>query len=115
MPLMEKALHIVRESANRDQLEPLAGTRERFTLRTLGGLTLLGPDGREVDSLVSRPRKLVVLAWLAMRHTPATRDQVIGVFWGGREEARARNSLADALSHFRRVLGRGAVPSFTER
>ena len=112
---MEKALHVVRESETQHDLEALAVHRARFGLRTLGGLTLLGPDGREVESLASRPRKLVVLAWLAMRRHPATRDQVIGTFWGGRDEARARNSLADALSHFRRVLGPGAIPSFTER
>jgi len=98
---MEKALHVVRESETQHDLEALAVHRARFGLRTLGGLTLLGPDGREVESLASRPRKLVVLAWLAMRRHPATRDQVIGTFWGGRDEARARNSLADALSHFR--------------
>src|SRR5215831_5068468 len=94
---------------------PLAEGRVSFALRTLGGLTLLGPDGREVESLATRRRKLAVLAWLAMRSPAATRDQVVGVFWGDRDEARARNSLADALSHFRRVLGRGAVPGFSER
>jgi DNA-binding SARP family transcriptional activator len=44
-----------------------------------------------------------------MRRTPTTRDKIIGAFWGGRDEARARNSLADALSHFRRVLGADAI------
>ena len=91
---------------------PLAKERAHFALRTLGGLTLLGPDGREVESLATRRRKLAVLAWLAMRPLPATRDQVVGVFWGDRDEVRARSSLADALSHFRRVFGRDAVPAF---
>lgn len=112
---MDKALDIIRESSHEDELIALVEPAARFTLRTLGGLTLVDAGGREVESLASRPRKLVVLAWLAMRRVPATRDQVIGVFWGDRDEARARNSLADALSHFRRVLGRGAVPSFSER
>ena len=91
---------------------PPAKERAHFALRTLGGLTLLGPDGREVESLATRRRKLAVLAWLAMRPLPATRDQVVGVFWGDRDEVRARSSLADALSHFRRVFGRDAVPAF---
>ena len=95
-------------------VRPLAIERVPFALRTLGGLTLVGPDGREVESLATRRRKLAVLAWLAMRPSPATRDQVIGVFWGDRDEGRARNSLADALSHFRRVFGREAVPAFRE-
>jgi DNA-binding SARP family transcriptional activator/predicted ATPase len=111
---MEKVLP-VREPANRHDVGELVKSRPRFALRTLGSLTLVGPDGREVATLATRRRKLVVLAWLAMRRTPATRDQVIGMFWGGRNEARARNSLADALSHIRRVLGPRAVPSFSER
>ncbi len=112
---MARALHVVREPRHHAGLDALTEPGSRFTLNTLGGLTLLDPDGREVESLASRRRKLVVLAWLAMRRSPATRDQVIGVFWGDRDESRARNSLADALSHFRRVLGRSAVPSFSER
>ena len=112
---MERVLHVVREPANQHDVGGLVKSRPRFELRTLGGLTLVDPEGREVATLATRPRKLVVLAWLAMRRMPATRDQLIGVFWGARDEARARNSLADALSHIRRVLGRGAVPSFSER
>ena len=82
----------------------------KYRLRTLGRLALLDRDGREEHSLGTRPRKLALLAWLAMRpERRATRDLIIGVFWGEREAERARNSLSDALSHFRRVLGRNAI------
>jgi len=65
---------------------------------------------REDSSLSTRPRKLAVLAWLALRpERRATRDRLIGVFWGDRDEDRARNSLSDAISHLRRVLGREAI------
>jgi DNA-binding SARP family transcriptional activator/TolB-like protein len=84
----------------------------RLQLRTLGRLALIDDRGREDSTLATRPRKLAVLAWLAMRpERRASRDKLIGVFWGEREEARARNSLSDVLSHLRRVLGRDAILS----
>lgn len=84
----------------------------RFELLTLGRLALLDVDGREEPSLTARPRKLALLAWLALRPgRRATRDRLIGIFWGGRDADRARNSLSDAISHLRRVLGREAVLS----
>lgn len=85
-------------------------TRRRFQLRTLGRIALLDASGQEDPSLSTRPRKLALLAWLALRpEQRATRDRIIGVFWGDRDEERARNSLADAISHLRRVLGRESI------
>ena len=86
-----------------------------FCLRTFGRLALTDADGRDDPSLATRPRKLAVLAWLALRPGGrATRDRIIGVFWGERDEERARNSLSDALSHLRRVLGRGAIETVAD-
>jgi DNA-binding SARP family transcriptional activator len=85
-------------------------TRGRFQLRTLGRLALLDASGHEDPSLSTRPRKLALLAWLVLRpERRATRDRIIGVFWGDRDEERARNSLSDAVSHVRRVLGRESI------
>jgi DNA-binding SARP family transcriptional activator/TolB-like protein len=82
----------------------------RFRLQTFGGLALIDAEGREDRSLATRPRKLAVLAWLAMRPgRKASRDRIVGVFWAERDEDRARNSLSDALSHLRRVLGKDAI------
>ncbi len=84
----------------------------RFHLTTFGRLALTDDSGRDDPSLSTRPRKLALLAWLALRPGRcATRDRIIGVFWGDRDESRARNSLADAVSHLRRVLGRDAIPT----
>jgi len=81
-----------------------------FHLRTLGRLALTDSAGREDSSLCTRPRKLAVLAWLTLRpEHRATRDRLIGVFWGDRDQDRARNSLSDAISHLRRVLGRDTI------
>jgi DNA-binding SARP family transcriptional activator/tetratricopeptide (TPR) repeat protein len=82
---------------------------DRFRLVTLGRIALLAPDGAEDESLATRRRKLALLAVLAMAKRPLTRDRLVEMFWGDQDEARARHSLSDALSHIRRVLGRGAV------
>src|SRR5215471_21379575 len=83
-----------------------------FELRTFGGLALLDAAGTNDPSLASRPRKLAVLSWLALRpRRSATRDSIVGVFWPERDEQRAFNSLSDALSHLRRVLGSGMLVS----
>jgi TolB-like protein/DNA-binding SARP family transcriptional activator/tetratricopeptide (TPR) repeat protein len=86
----------------------------RFRLITLGRLTLLSPDGSEDPSLGTRRRKLAVLAYLGLRERPTTRDHLAALFWGGKEDARARNSLSDAISHLRRVLGRNALVTIGE-
>jgi DNA-binding SARP family transcriptional activator/TolB-like protein len=83
-----------------------------FRLRTLGRLALADEAGHDDPSLSTRPRKLALLTWLASRpERRASRDRLIGIFWGGRDDERARNSLSDALSHLRRILGRDAIRS----
>ena len=93
-----------------DAASGLTPRAKRFRLLTFGRMALLEAMTVEEPTLAARPRKLAVLAWLALRPgRRATRDRIIGVFWGGRGEERARNSLADALSQLRRVLGRNAI------
>lgn len=82
------------------------------TLRlvTLGRLDLLGPTGAPADpSLSARRRKIALLVLLAAQRRPVSRDTLLEMFWGEQDETRARHSLSDALSHLRRVLGRGAI------
>ena len=89
-----------------------ASSTVSFELKTLGGLALLDAAGTTDSSLATRPRKLAVLSWLVLRpRRTATRDSVVGVFWPERDDQRALNSLSDALSHLRRVLGRDALVS----
>lgn len=78
-------------------------------LRTLGRLSLQDDAGRDVDSLTSRRRKLVLLSVLALSPRALARDTLVEMFWGDQDETRARHSLSDALSHLRRVLGTGAI------
>jgi len=80
-----------------------------FRLVTLGRLALVTPAGGEDESLAKRRRKLALLVVLALSRRPLSRDALVAMFWGDQDEERARHSLADALSHLRRVLGREAI------
>src|SRR5215203_6166983 len=88
---------------------PMSSVATRARLVTLGRLALVGSDGAEEPSLQKRRRKLAVLAVLAVEARPLSRDLLVEMFWGEQDEARARHSLSDALSHLRRVLGRDAI------
>ncbi|HEY9480407.1 MAG TPA: BTAD domain-containing putative transcriptional regulator, partial [Gemmatimonadaceae bacterium] len=79
-----------------------------FRLTTLGRLALVSPDGAD-ESVGVRRRKLTLLAVLALADRPYSRDALAEMFWGEEDEERARHSLSDALSHFRRLLGRDAI------
>ena len=91
-----------------DRLQP------PFRLITQGRLALVDARGYSEPTLTTRRRKLALLAWLALNRRPASRDRLIGLFWADRNEERARNSLSDALSHLRRVLGRDALPAYQD-
>src|SRR5690606_18533106 len=79
-----------------------------FRLTTLGRLTLISPDGVD-ESVGLRRRKLTLLAVLALSDRPYSRDALAEMFWGDEGDERARHSLSDALSHFRRLLGRDVI------
>jgi DNA-binding SARP family transcriptional activator/TolB-like protein len=82
---------------------------ERFRLVTLGQLVLLRPDGSVETSLGTGGRKLAFLAYVALADHPLTRDHLVEVFWGDRDDDRARHSLREATSHVRRVLGAQSI------
>ena len=78
-----------------------------FRLRVLGQVDLRDSDGREVTSVLVQPKRLALLAYLAMTATSGyqRRDLVLPLFWPELSESRARNALRQAVHHLRRVLG----------
>jgi DNA-binding SARP family transcriptional activator len=73
------------------------------TLRTLGGIEL---SGGQVSILPGRRKQLVLLAYLARRSPRgATREKLATLLWGDRDQARARQSLRQAVSELRAELG----------
>ena len=85
-------------------------------LHTLGGVNLL-KDGIEVRSVLSQPKRLALLIYLASARPRGfhSRDTLLGMFWPEADEAAARNSLRQALHYLRRSLGEAALTSRNDR
>ncbi|AHG93244.1 transcriptional activator domain-containing protein (plasmid) [Gemmatirosa kalamazoonensis] len=64
---------------------------------------------RGATTLTLGPRPLALLAYLALATRPLTRDHLAALFWGDRDDARARHSLREALSVLRRAIGVDAI------
>ncbi|HYU90158.1 MAG TPA: tetratricopeptide repeat protein [Gemmatimonadales bacterium] len=79
-------------------------------LRMLGTLDLKGIDGRAVHSILAQPKRLALLAYLAI-HTDqgARRDSVVALFWPELDTAHARGALRQSLRFLRRELGDGIL------
>jgi DNA-binding SARP family transcriptional activator/TolB-like protein len=83
------------------------------TLTTLGPITLSGEDGRALHSVLTQPKRLALLLYLAV-DAPAglhRRDKLLGLFWPELDEERARAALRQAVYYLRRSLGEGALLS----
>jgi DNA-binding SARP family transcriptional activator len=75
-------------------------------LRTLGEVGVETPAGR----LSSRRKELSLLAYLARRAPrSAARAELAALLWEGIDDARARQSLRQALLELKRVVGDGLV------
>ena len=75
--------------------------------RTLGGLELSDSQGRDLHAVLSKPKCLALLAYLASHnhHASRRRDSVVALFWPDMDAAHARGSLRQALRFLRRELG----------
>jgi len=81
--------------------------------RMLGALSLTTGDGREVRSLLTQPRRLALLAYLAAA-TPRglhRRDKLLALFWPDLDQEHARAALRQALHVLRSALGVDVVAS----
>ncbi len=80
-------------------------------LRTLGGVDLTDPDGRELRALLAQPKRLALLAYLALADPSPfrRRDTVVALFWPELDQEHARGALRQALTFLRRTLGDGVV------
>src|SRR5882762_9110774 len=79
-------------------------------LRMLGTLDLKGADGRAVHAILAQPKRLALLAYLAI-HTDqgARRDSVVALFWPELDTTHARGALRQSLRFLRRELGDGIL------
>lgn len=86
-------------------------------LRLFGALDIGLDDGGDLRTLIAHPKRLALLAYLALRanHRPVPRDSLLAVFWPESDEGRARGALRNALHFLRSRLGRSAVRSQGDR
>lgn len=85
--------------------------RAPYRLSLLGPWTLHGSDGRAVRSVLAQPKRLCLLAYLALSGGPVSRSALVALFWPDSDEERARNALSQSLHYLRRSLGPGVVES----
>jgi serine/threonine-protein kinase len=76
-------------------------------LRVLGTIDLKNAAGAELDALLTQPKRLALLAYLATA-TPRgfhRRDALLALFWPEHDQEHARASLRKAVYVVRRALG----------
>ena len=88
-----------------------AFARPPIRLRLLGGVDLCDHEGRPVEAILAQPRRLGLLAYLAMasRNGFVRRDQAIALFWPEHDTEHARAALTRAIYYLRQSLGDGVL------
>lgn len=79
--------------------------------RVLGPLDLRGAEGQTILSILSGPKRVAFLAYLAIEGSDKflRRDKLLALFWPESDTERARSSLRSALSTLRRSLGEQVI------
>lgn len=82
-------------------------------LSILGASDLRAPDGRAVQGGVTQPKRLVLLAYLALAPDPGyiRRDTLLALFWPDLATDQARHALRQSLHYLRASLGRDVLRS----
>jgi DNA-binding SARP family transcriptional activator/predicted ATPase len=62
-------------------------------------------DGK-VSAVIESDKARALLAYLALeKDRPHSREKLAGIFWAEKDDVHARDSLSQALSHLRKILG----------
>src|SRR5262245_61597167 len=82
-------------------------------LRILGPVELGLDDGSPLDSVIAQPKRLALLAYLAIARPRGfhRRDSLFSLFWPEQDEAHARDALNQAVRFLRQRLGSETVLS----
>jgi DNA-binding SARP family transcriptional activator len=78
-----------------------------ISLKTLGAIDLSATDGRDVHAVLAQPKRLALLAYLALAQPRSAhrRDVLLSLFWPEQDAEHARNALSQAVYFLRRALG----------
>ena len=82
-----------------------------IVLRLLGPVDIRDASGREIDTLLRRPKRVALLAYLAAAkpHGFHRRDSLTGLFWSETPHEHARHALSQALHVLRQELSEEAI------
>jgi DNA-binding SARP family transcriptional activator len=82
-------------------------------LRTLGVVDLRAPDGVELRAVLRQPKRLALLAYLAVSSPRRyhRRDSLLALFWPDLDQEHARATLRRSLYFLRNALGGEAIAS----
>jgi DNA-binding SARP family transcriptional activator/TolB-like protein len=84
-------------------------------LKLFGSIDLSEEDtrGRELTTVLHKPKRLALLSYLAIAAPGGfvRRDTLLGIFWPEFDQRHARGALSQALHVLRRALGEGVLPS----
>jgi len=80
-------------------------------LLTLGRVRLSSDDGSDSATTGAQPKRLALLAYLALETTtgPVRRDALLALFWPELGDEEARRALRQGLHHLRRVVGEDVI------
>jgi TolB-like protein/DNA-binding SARP family transcriptional activator/Tfp pilus assembly protein PilF len=80
-------------------------------LRMLGSLGLLAPNGRDLQAVLRRPKRLALLAYLATARPQGfrRRDTLVALLWPDLNQSHARNALRQAVHFLRDALGHEVI------
>jgi DNA-binding SARP family transcriptional activator len=80
-------------------------------LKTLGAVELRDAAGRELSSVLSQPKRLAVLLYLALARPRGfqRRDVLLALFWPEADHDHARAALRKVVHVLRRELGEGVL------
>jgi serine/threonine-protein kinase len=83
--------------------------------RLLGRIDLRDASGNEVGTVLAQPKRLALLAYLALtaRTGPTRRDTLLALLWPELDQTRARKALNKAVHFVRHALGDAALVSRT--
>ncbi|HET7321433.1 MAG TPA: BTAD domain-containing putative transcriptional regulator, partial [Longimicrobiaceae bacterium] len=80
-------------------------------LNLLELVELWASDGHEIRSVLAGPKRVALLAYLALAGGFVRRDTLVSLFWPESDAEHARNSLRNAVHVLRRGLGEDVVLS----
>src|SRR3989442_5759815 len=86
-------------------------------LRLLGTVDLRDSQGRELGSVLRRPKLLALLGYLTVARPRGLqrRDTLVALLWPELDHAHARNALSQAVHALRQALGHAALLARGER